>query len=206
MKLFVLGFVLLATSALAKNIDVDWDTVKPIVYYPGFWDNKSPDLRPPASFFEEHEGQTLEGRVVGGQIANRHQFPYQVALLSNMPGGGSGFCGGSFIGTRTVLTAAHCVDGTTLQTGTAIFGGHFWRDESEPNHHRFGFVPANVIVHPQWTPALIQNDVAVIQLPNPVPQIQGAIRPAILPNLDQTGYDFAGEDAVASGWGVFFSG
>lgn len=77
MKFFVLGFVLLATSALAdeyNNVDIDWSTVKPIVYYPKFWDDKSPELRPPASFFANYEYERrqtrhIEGRVVGGQIA-----------------------------------------------------------------------------------------------------------------------------------------
>lgn len=74
MKIFVLGFVLLATSSLAyehKNGDIDWSTVRPIVYYPKFWDNKSPELRPPPSFFAKYERQTrnIGGRIVGGQIA-----------------------------------------------------------------------------------------------------------------------------------------
>lgn len=101
------------------------------------------------------------------------------------------------------MTAAHCVDLTTLQTGTAIFGAHWWRDENEPNQRRFSFVPANVILHPSWNPALIQNDVAVIQLPNPVPVTPAVLRPAILPTAAEANYDFANEDAVASGWGVF---
>lgn len=76
MKLFVLGFALLATSAFADefvNADVDWSTVKPIVYYPKFWDNKAPELRPPTSFFKNYEIQARRspalGRIVGGQIA-----------------------------------------------------------------------------------------------------------------------------------------
>lgn len=74
MKFFVLGFALLATSSLAhafENVDVDWRSVKPIIYYPNFWDNKSPELRPPASFFENFERQARlpTGRIVGGQIA-----------------------------------------------------------------------------------------------------------------------------------------
>lgn len=74
MKFFVLGFALLATSSFAEefqNVDIDWSTVKPIVYYPNFWDNKSPELRPPTSFFENYERRARlpTGRIVGGQIA-----------------------------------------------------------------------------------------------------------------------------------------
>lgn len=54
-----------ATSSLA---DIDWSTVKPIAYYPKFWDNKPAELRPPASFFERR-ASNVEGRIVGGQIA-----------------------------------------------------------------------------------------------------------------------------------------
>jgi len=207
MKLFVLGFALLATSSFADefiNADVDWSTVKPIIYYPRFWDNKSPELRPPASFFEnyEREARHPSGRVVGGQIAQPHQFPYQVALLTFIPDlGGQGFCGGSLIGTRSVLTAAHCVDGGT--TGTSIHGAHFFADTTEPNQRRIAYLAAHILLHPQWNPLLIQSDVAIVQLPSVVPLIPIAIRAAILPTPADVNYDFSGEDAVASGWGVF---
>lgn len=67
MKLFVLAFALLATSAFAHN----FDDVKPIVYFPSFWDNKPAELRPPPSFFENYERtpRNITGRIVGGQIA-----------------------------------------------------------------------------------------------------------------------------------------
>lgn len=72
MKFFALGFVLLATSSFAyENVHIDWSNVRPVTYYPKFWDNKAPELRPPASFFENYERQSKQGlgRVVGGQIA-----------------------------------------------------------------------------------------------------------------------------------------
>nr|CAD7207557.1 unnamed protein product [Timema douglasi]CAD7422016.1 unnamed protein product [Timema poppensis] len=52
---------------------------------------------------------SLNPRIVGGQEAPRHSFPYQVALFLPVAGGTS-FCGGSIIGHQWVLTAAHCVD------------------------------------------------------------------------------------------------
>lgn len=100
--------------------------------------------------------------------------------------------GGSFVGTRTVLTAAHCVDGGT--SGTAIFGAHFFRND-EPNQRRIDFLAPHIFMHPSWNPLLIQNDVAVVQLPILVPIVPGAIRQAILPTPADVNYDFANEDA-----------
>ncbi|KAJ6648967.1 Chymotrypsin BI [Pseudolycoriella hygida] len=209
MKFFVLVFALLATSSFAdefQNADpIDWSTVKPIVFFRKFWDDKAPELRPQESFFENYERRAKQpnGRIVGGQIAQPHQFPYQVALLTFLPSlNGTGFCGGSLVGTRTVLTAAHCVDGGSH--GTSIFGAHFFANANEPNQRRIEFTSAHILMHPSWNPALVQNDVAVIQLPTVVPLIPQVIRAAILPTAEMT-YDFAGEDAVASGWGVFSS-
>ncbi|KAJ8867689.1 hypothetical protein PR048_031492 [Dryococelus australis] len=48
-------------------------------------------------------------RIVGGQEALEHSFPYQAALFLPVKGGKS-FCGGSVIADRWFLTAAHCVD------------------------------------------------------------------------------------------------
>ncbi|XP_032671111.1 transmembrane protease serine 9-like [Odontomachus brunneus] len=44
--------------------------------------------------------------IVGGSMASPGQFPHQISLQY----GGSHMCGGSIIGTRHVLSAAHCVE------------------------------------------------------------------------------------------------
>lgn len=46
-------------------------------------------------------------RVVGGTRVVNGERPYQILLKNNGVFG----CGGSLIGTRTVLTAAHCIYG-----------------------------------------------------------------------------------------------
>lgn len=74
MKFFVLTLALLASSALAEefqNVDIDWTTVKPIAYYPKFWDNKPAFMRPSPKFFAEYEHLRRQngGLIVGGRPA-----------------------------------------------------------------------------------------------------------------------------------------
>lgn len=110
------------------------------------------------------------------------------------------FLGGSLISTRTFLTAAHCIDGG--QSATVILGAQTLSNPNEPNQIRIAVPASGLIMHPEWDPSLIRNDVAVVQMPNAVNLVPGFIRPAILPSGSDTG-DFSGELGVISGWGVF---
>lgn len=69
MNAIVLSFVLFASvnGFNVENVDIDWRTVKPIEYYPKFWDDKPAEFRPPAKFFDKY--QNGMSRIVGGQIA-----------------------------------------------------------------------------------------------------------------------------------------
>ena len=56
--------------------------------------------------------------IVGGTVAQSGDFPFIVSLQR----GGSHFCGGSLLDSRTVVTAAHCTVGQTASSLTVRAG------------------------------------------------------------------------------------
>jgi hypothetical protein len=73
MKVFAV--LLLAAAASAE---IDWANVKPVTMMDGFWDGRDPFY---VSTFKAVEGQR-NGRIVNGEIAAPHQFPYQVRPIT----------------------------------------------------------------------------------------------------------------------------
>lgn len=110
------GFlVLCALVACAAAIDIgyvkdiDYSTVKPIYELPGFI-KRFPILRGMSALSKLSLAKTSnQQRIVGGNEATPNSIPYQVGLFMIFPDG-TGFCGGSILSNRYVLTAAHCID------------------------------------------------------------------------------------------------
>lgn len=103
--------VICALAAIAVARDIDYASVKPMHEMPGFYE-RYPLLKGFAALKGlTHFGgkSSLNERIVGGDEATPNSFPYQAGLFLHMDGG-TGFCGGSVVSTRYILTAAHCVD------------------------------------------------------------------------------------------------
>ena len=133
----------------------------------------------------------ISSRIIGGQSAEIVDFPHQVALLVGTSSAYyQQFCGGSILSNYWVITAAHCVDDFSAGDVYVLAGTDFLT---------VGNVSANrtssIRVHPGWNPSTAENDVALLQLKDPL-RYSERIAPISLPSFEMT--DFTG---VVSGWG-----
>merc|ERR1711931_230666 len=100
-----------------------------------------------------------DGRIIGGEEAPPHEFPWQISLRNL----GSHICGGSIINKNQVITAAHCVEGALPILDSVVAGAHHRILEGGHQTRRV----AKMEHHESWNTPPFNNDVALITVSEP---------------------------------------
>lgn len=133
--------------------------------------------------------------IVGGSDITIEEAPWQLLMLSNEEGGGTGNCGASWIGERWVITAAHCVEGN-VAGDIEIYAGITKRSEARSTNR---LKVARIISHPdypkQW------KDIAILELAQDVTSTKARPIRMASPKDVTAGATRPGATVMATGWG-----
>merc|ERR1712136_223854 len=133
-----------------------------------------------------------EGYIVGGSNAQRGSLPWQVSLQS-----WGHFCGGTIIGKRWILTAAHCF--TRGSNGVKVVAGEHNLRYSEGSEQKI-YVERH-FTHPSYGSRSQKNDITLLKLSTDL-RFDSYTQPACLPKLADENHDYApGTNVIVSGWG-----
>lgn len=156
-----------------------------------------------AQSFSCEEPRTGErrSRIAGGSIANPNDFPWQVSVRGTF----TGMCGGSLIGARWVLTAAHCVDRHLLPDGQLKPGVSLdvFRASTEGGSDGKRRTVVRGFVHPQYDiqAAGQPKDFAILELGAPYAVEPRDLSVLATPEIDRL-YVRPGVCATVTGWGA----
>jgi len=144
-------------------------------------------------------------KIVGGWDSFIGMMPWQVAILF----GGTELyrqgCGGSIVGDKYVITAAHCTDGASpsylkVRVGDTILGTEY--EVSAASQMTVGV--CEIIQHPGFSWSTLSNDISILRLCDTLDLHQYPnIKPACLPSYGHLEYS---GPSIVSGWGTVYSG
>ncbi|KAJ0182517.1 hypothetical protein K1T71_001886 [Dendrolimus kikuchii] len=142
------------------------------------------------------EATSRNRRAIGGGPASLHLYPYVAGLLIDLEDSSLSLCSASLLNHQRLISAAHCWDDGEDQSElyTVVLG-------SEKLYNGgLRIKTSNVVVHPEWDPDTLLNDISIIYLPTTI-QFTAKIRPVALPRVVDLPKTFTGYRAVIVGFG-----
>jgi len=145
-------------------------------------------------------GEPNRNRIVGGVSTEVNEYPWLVGL-SDIGGSDRPYCGGSIINNEYIVTAAHCVLGSSASQVQILL--NMWDWNNGPTRIVKRFVD-RITIHPGYNSNTLNNDIALIHLRDAISFTAfPGIKPVCLP---PSSADYAGKDATVTGWGTTSSG
>uniref|UniRef100_T1J964 Peptidase S1 domain-containing protein n=1 Tax=Strigamia maritima TaxID=126957 RepID=T1J964_STRMM len=138
-------------------------------------------------------------KIVGGQAADKGEYPWQVSMQRTSWSGAFHFCGGAIIDERTIVTAAHCVEGVSASSVKVVAGEHRL-NYNEGTEQTVSV--SRIISHRYFDSQALINDIAILKLSTPLKFDGKNVAPVCLPTKKQehTGY------CTVTGWGALREG
>lgn len=159
----------------------------------------NPKYTPDIAVGESFSLDRRHSRIVGGNTAKAHSYPWQVSFRYKNYYTWSHLCGGAILDNWHVISAAHC----ELQMSDKIaLGDHEigCNSKAEEKNH-FGI--AKLYQHPQYSSKLysagLSYDYVIVRLDREI-KFNDKISPICLPDQSSSTYP-AGTECLVSGWG-----
>ncbi|XP_028254127.1 ovochymase-1 [Parambassis ranga] len=159
MLLCVLTVCLLSTEADGKLAQLN-ETLQDRLTFSGHLGFSMSELAGMRSFVPDQE---METRIVGGQEAWAHSWPWQVSLQF----ASTSACGGAIISSLWVISAAHCFKRYNQASyWTVLAGKHDLENPQEKEQQLVGV--STIVSHPSYNSQTKDNDVALLRLQQPL--------------------------------------
>lgn len=165
--------------------------------------SQDPDGSIQSYLWQQFTGVTLakmQPRIINGAKASLGQFPWQVALLTDLNDSfNSQGCGGSIIHEKWILTAAHCYDPAVATTYVAAA-----LTDLNSLNTEFTIKAKRWIVHADYDDQSLDNDIALIELESPLSLSACGSACAAISLVTQANAATVmplGASALVSGWG-----
>jgi transmembrane serine protease 9 len=136
----------------------------------------------------------ISGKITGGTAATPGELPWQVSMqIDPIFGAKYHTCGGTIVSETKIVTAAHCVEGQSLNQVSIVAGAHNMKISEASQQVR---AVARLQYNPDFDNYYLNHDSAVITLAEPL-ELNDRVQVLRLANENEP----AVGNCVNSGWG-----